>query len=61
MIDVSSLRKGTKIKLVSGVTVYVTGLFLSSDGPIVMGKKSSDLAAAQNIPVSEIAEIVKED
>lgn len=53
-VDIAALRKGSRLTLKDGRTVIVQGLFMSSEGPVVMAKNAPSELTAQNVPVSEI-------
>lgn len=53
-VDIAALRKGSKVVLKDGRRVIVQGLFMSSEGPVVMAKNAPAELTAQNVPVSEI-------
>lgn len=60
MIDLSKVTKGTKVKVKDGTTQIVHGLYLSSDGPVLMCKSNPSIVAGRNVPVQDVIEIVEE-
>mgnify|MGYP001571672915 CR=1 FL=1 len=59
-LDFSKLRKGSKVKHADGRTLTVSGIFMSSDGPALMVKQSPTDATGQNVPFSNILEILED-
>lgn len=60
MIDFSKIQKGAKVKLKDGTVVKVHGMYLSSDGPVLMCKRDPSVVAGMNVPVDRVEEIVEE-
>lgn len=57
-LDFGKLRKGSKLKLKDGRPMHLTGLFLSSDGPVFMVKLSPTQTVAENVPVDSIDDLI---
>ena len=59
MIDVSKVQKGTRLVLVDGRTVVVSGAYMSATGLSFMVKQSPGNATSENINLEMIQEIVE--
>lgn len=57
-LDFAKLRKGSKLKLKDGRPMHLSGLFLSSDGPVFMVKLSPTQAVAENVPIEHIDDLI---
>lgn len=58
-VDLSKIRKGSRVRLASGDVVLVSGLYLSGDGPVLMVKDGSSPVAARNVPASQVTEVLE--
>ena len=58
--DLGKLRKGAKVRLADGRTLSLVGIYLSATGPTLMVKENPALAAAQNVEVEQLSEIVED-
>lgn len=60
MIDFGKIQKGSIVKLKDGSMVKVHGLYLSSDGPVLMCKRDPNVVAGMNVPIDRVEELVEE-
>lgn len=59
MIDFSKVQKGTQVVLKDGRKVFVSGLYLSGTGPMLMVKGNPGQTAAENVNLELVLEIVE--
>lgn len=57
-LDISQLRKNSVFKHKDGRSLFLTGLFLSNDGPVFMGKLSPTQTVAENVPIANIDSLI---
>ena len=60
MIDLSTLKHGSKNVAKDGETLQVTGSYMSTEGLVIVAKKNSADVCERNVPLSDIAAIVEE-
>lgn len=58
-IDFTKIKKGVVIKLLDGRTMMISGLYLSTDGPMIMAKADPSLSAAENVPLAKIESVIE--
>jgi hypothetical protein len=56
--DFLKLRKGSKLKLKDGRDMYLSGIFLSNEGPVFMVKLSPAQNVAENVPADKVDELI---
>lgn len=57
-IDLAKVRKGRQIKHKDGRSLHISGMYLGPDGPVLMVKQHPTQIVAQNVPVSEVDELI---
>ena len=60
MIDITKLKPQTKVKLLSGEVLTIRGSYMSPVGLVLTAKEEGSARASdRNVPVEDIAEIIK--
>lgn len=57
-MDISKLRPGTKIRVKDGSVLFVKGMYMSPDGPVVTAVEGPGKLCARNVPAKDVVEIV---
>lgn len=58
-VDLARLRKGSKVKHSDGRELHVSGMYLSTDGPVLMAKLSPTQVVAENVPLANVDSVVR--
>lgn len=58
-IDFAKIKKGAVIQHVDGRKLLISGLYLSTDGPVIMAKADPSLSAAENVPLAKIESVIE--
>jgi hypothetical protein len=60
VIDATQVKQGTKIRMVDGQVISVTGAYMSTDGIVFRGKSDPGNLCERNCLLSDIQEIIVE-
>jgi len=58
-LDVAKLKKGARVRLLSGRVLVVSGMYLSATGPTLMLKDNPSQLTAENVEIGQVLEIVE--